>query len=1271
MLATDTYWRETLAGSEHTPYPPLPPFVEQAEANKVVEYCMKDVHASSFVYAAWALITGRMTDSEDIIFGVPVFETSTLVPLRIRLGQSKTVATYLKTVQQEAANVAQFSSLGLVGISKLSSDCAEACVFQTVLALDKLERNNIEQSSNYGLTIQLEKNGHDFYASALLDPRMVEPQLAFKLLCRLEFVTKQLAIAEPETPLDHLQIIPPRELSLIQEWNSIVPAEVERCIHNIVEEHVLTTPHSPAICAWDGGLTHRQLDELSTNLAHQLIDLGVGPEKVVPLCFEKSMWTVVAMFSVLKAGGAFVLLDPGLPDIRIEKICRQVKAATSITSVSCSARLASSTQHNIALCRETAEALASRTAVITDVNPRNAAYIIFTSGSTGEPKGCVIEHRSYCSAAFGHGKVLGMNSETRALQFGSYNFAGAIMETLMTLMYGGCVCIPSTEERATALAQVIGRLNANWAFLTSTVLALLRPEEVPSLRTICVGGEAIRHSQIKQWAPSVHLRQTYGSAETAAVVASSGLDPSAAVTNVGIPTTAKCWLTHPADINQLVPIGAPGEVVFEGPVIGREYIGNPEKTVEAFTGTPSWRGAFGTPASSSRFYRTGDIAIFRSDGSLELQGRKDTQVKIRGQRVELGEIEHQARLVSSELKEVAVDIATIGGRGSKLVCFMILQARGKSPEHVIATLRHRLQDVLPPYMVPSLFFPMSALPLTVSGKLDRRRLREMGVTMATEQQEKCLSALGGQNTQPTTENERQLHAIWSAVLKMEPKSIGINTSFFQLGGDSVSAMKVVTEARKCGMTLTMKDLFKRDTIAELADQTLAQPPSSSQQSQEDLIDVSSLSALGNVDLADADVDASNVEDIYPLTGVQELLVAATVATSQMVDYFILSLDYHGLDLQKLEGSCIKIIQKLPILRSCWLNLGGQFWQVVLQKIPNAFRKVSVPSETPAACQEFCLNDQHSVLTTHPTAAWILVEHDNGSIKLLLRASHAQYDAFSIPIIFQAVMDDYVGKDTLSQVGFPSYLSYISRQRSKSITHWKEALKGSKFTPLAPHMILSPESLASPPAIVVTQSEAHVPKRPARITPASLVRVAWAAVVARLTGTNDVVFGHVVAGRNADLPEVEKIVGCCLNILPERINFSSSTTAEELLRENQERIFMMGDADTLNCFDLLKECTNWPAEAKYDSILHHRVVDTEPEVRMPGGGVAHVQTLNFPVMPPFLFIVSVSKEDRFSLELFGNTHLVSPEVAQKMIDDLARLVEKLCTSMGMSASAILD
>ena len=248
---------------------------------------------------------------------------------------------------------------------------------------------------------------------------------------------------------------------------------------------------------------------------------------------------------------------------------------------------------------------------------------------TGAPKGCKIEHRSYCSAALNHGSVMTMSTNTRALQFGSYSFAGAIMEILMTLIYGGCVCVPSDEDRQSRLESAIIRLQANWAFLTSTVLRSLSPEMVPCLRTVCIGGEAIHAAQIPRWSRSLHLRQTYGSAETSAVVSSAHLTEHASTTDVGRPTTGRYWLVDSSDIDRLAPLGAAGEVVIEGPTIGREYLGEPEKTAAAFIKAPAWRRSFGAPETGSRFYRTGDVATYTADGAIQLLGRRDFQVKVR------------------------------------------------------------------------------------------------------------------------------------------------------------------------------------------------------------------------------------------------------------------------------------------------------------------------------------------------------------------------------------------------------------------------------------------------------------------------------------------------------------------------------------------------------------------------------------------------------------------------------------------------------------------
>ncbi|KAI0204629.1 hypothetical protein F4808DRAFT_414403 [Astrocystis sublimbata] len=1293
MLSPVKYWREALAGCEHTPYPPLPSFLSHPRASKIVQYRLRDlgndsgcVATSTLVYAAWALVTGCMTDSEDVIFGVKVPEGHEPIPFRSRLQGDQSIEAYLRAIHQQATEKLPQALMGLNQIAEISADCREACLFQTVLDVTNhpVDSSRLQQDDQHGLAIQFQLKDNQMDASAFLDPRMIEPQLVYKLLYRLGYVMQQLARAKPEAILADIEFIPPSEWSMIQELNSLVPPVAEKRIHDVIQDHASGRPNAQAVCAWDGEMTYQKLEEISTNVARRLVEAGVGPEKVVPLCFEKSKWTVVAMLAVLKAGGAFILLDRSLPAARIQNICRKVNAETCITSVSCESLLSSFVPNPMVLCNETAVSSVSGNETFrlhtASTTPRNAAYIIFTSGSTGEPKGCVVEHQSYCSAAFAHGEVLGMNSGTRALQFGSYNFAGAIMETIMTLMYGGCVCIPSDEDRSTALAQAIGKLNANWAFLTSTVLALIRPDDVPSLRTICVGGEPIRHSQIQEWAPRVQLRQTYGSAETAAVVASAGLNASSTIGSIGKPTTARCWLTHPADINRLVPIGAPGEVVFEGPVIGREYIGNPEKSSQAFIGAPTWREAFGPQSASSRFYRTGDIAVYKSDGSLELQGRKDTQVKIRGQRVELGEIEHQTRLASPGLKEVAVDIAVVGGRPT-LICFIVLASSedsitqasedyNGSSAKIIQTVRSQLEIVLPQYMVPSMFLPIATFPLTISGKLDRRRLREEGATMATRELLESRSAASKDLVQPSTETEILLQKIWSEVLKTEQSSIGINTSFFHLGGDSVSAMKVIAETRMSGMHLTIADVFRSDTIAGLAHEQSLRAQLTPPLSQSEFLDeLSSTSVLDTLDLKDTDVQRKDIEAIYPLTGVQDLLVSTSKSTGVLADYFLLDLR-SGLDLSKLEAGCRRACQSFPILRACWLRLQEKYWQVVLRDIDQPFRIIHASGDLAEFCQNFCLADMQSLLPTQPTAAWFLLKHESGDMKLALRMSHGQYDAFSMPLIFESVFDDYEGKGAPTQPAFPTFLSLASRRRSHSVAHWSEVLRGSQLTRIAPHTLPPAATLAAKATLVMTQAEAHLPSRPQKITPATLVRTAWAVLLSGLTGATDVVFGQVIAGRNAEIPQIDKIVGCCLNIVPERVDLTCLTTVAELLHANQEQLLKMGDADSLDCRDILEHCTNWPSEDNFDSILHHRDIDAEPEVQTPTGA-SRIKTLALPLLPPFLFVVSVSKGENISIELFGNSHLLTQDTTDTLARKLAQIVEKMGTNPDMPISYLLQ
>jgi amino acid adenylation domain-containing protein len=1222
-----------------------------------------------------------MTDSDVVVYGAAASRGNATIPVRVKLNGNQRVQEYLKEVQQQATEAIPYEQIGLDEIAKASTDCQKACTFQTVLVQSQ-DDSLLKQFSKYSLTVQIQHAGGQINTKASFDSRVIEPLLVFKMLRRLEFVMQQLNSATPERALNELEILPPLELDQIREWNSGVPPVVERCIHDIIQERVQAEPEEQAVCAWDGELTYRELNDLSSHVASHLVNLGVGPEKVVPLCFEKSMWTVVALLSVLKACGTFVLLDPGLPKGRVQSITKKVQAETAITSKACQNRLSPFVRQTVVLSKEAIESLISQSqrspSQMPKAVPSNSAYIIFTSGSTGDPKGCVVEHRSYCSAAFGHGKTLGMGKSIRVLQFGSYNFAGAIMEMVMTMLYGGCICIPSDEDRSVNLARTIGKLNANWAFLTATVLALLHPEDVSSLRTICVGGEPIRSSQIREWAPKVQLRQTYGSAETAAVVSSAGLVASSVVTSVGKATTCRCWITSPTNTNQLVPIGAPGEVVFEGPVIGRHYIGNPQKTAEAFIQAPSWRVAIGPVAASSRFYRTGDLASYKSDGSIELLGRKDTQVKLRGQRIELGEIEHQARQSSPDLKEVAVELSAFGGSDSRLICFLVLKssqanANGdgiildKRVKSVIQTVKSRLESLLPHYMVPSVLLPIPSLPLTASGKTDRRVLRQMGSALTAQQIMDLQPKPEEEKRQPSTQTAKQLQKIWSEVLKIDPATIGLDDSFFQIGGDSVSAMKVASEARTFGMNLKVADIFRQDTLVELAQQqSLNAEEAPEQLGRAILVEPSVKSTLLEELDSNFGIISADVASIYPLTGVQETLVATSVASGLMADYFYLDLDA-GLNVSDVERGCMKTLEKFPILRARFLQLQGKFWQVVPHQLGEAFSVYNVDGDLEECFRNFCLENVKSILPTQPPAAFILFKHDK-AMRLTVRWSHAQYDAFSAPLLFQSIFDGKQG-EIPAKPTFPTFLSYAAHQRPQSLAYWSRLLQGSHLTPIWPK-VRSGNPPNTMPEQIFGAAEAHLPHRTGKITHATLVRAAWAVLLSRMTCETDVIYGLVVAGRNAAIPAVEKIVGCCLNILPERVDFSSVKTVAELVHAVQEQYLSMGDADSLDFRDIIEYCTEWPAGSSFDTVLHHRNVDEEPAIQTPAG-ISRMKIFNNPLTSPFIFIVSVSRGENVGIELWANTHIMALETAKTMVCNLARIMEKLVTGMHMAMPEWLD
>ncbi|RYP75279.1 hypothetical protein DL771_002499 [Monosporascus sp. 5C6A] len=438
----------------------------------------------------------------------------------------------------------------------------------------------------------------------------------------------------------------PSDLAQIWQWNELVPASVHQCVHVIIQKRIDAQPDAPAICAWDGALTYAELGRLASDLARRLIDRGVGPDtaSIVPLCFEKSMWTAVAMLGVLKAGAGFVLIDPHQPEHRLRTIVEQVGADLIVSSPAqgqLSSRLA---PNSIVLSWQLFESPynpSGPSLLIPD--PSSVVYVAFTSGSTGVPKGALISHGNIASALHHQHGRMGFTAKTRFYDFSSYSFDASIGIFFTTLEAGGCICVPSEDDRRDNLVQSIGSLDANTVDLTPSVVALLSPELVPSVEILILGGEALQVRDVRRWWDSVRVMSFYGPCEctpTSTINYDAKIPEDAVHLGKGVGLVT--WLVDPEDHHSLVPLGAVGELLLEGPLVGLGYLDDPERTAASFIEDPVWllAGAAGRRGRRGRLYKTGDLVRYRDDGSLTFVGRKDTQIKIRGQRIELSEIEH-------------------------------------------------------------------------------------------------------------------------------------------------------------------------------------------------------------------------------------------------------------------------------------------------------------------------------------------------------------------------------------------------------------------------------------------------------------------------------------------------------------------------------------------------------------------------------------------------------------------------------------------------------
>lgn len=787
------------------------------------------------ILAGFEVFLHRMTGQTDVIVGVPaagqaasgryklVGHCVNLLPLRTLLDPHQTFSGYLKARKStvlDAYDHQQFTFGRLVQNLAIPRDSSRIPLVPILFNIDQgLEAEKLPFD---GLEVELFSNPRSYenfelfinatelkgkvtlecqYNTNLLDADTIRHRMA-------EFQTLlEGIVANSDHLVARLPLLPESEQQLLNQWNNTQTAyPQDRCIHQLVEAQVAKTPNKIAVIFEDQQLTYHDLDQKANQLAHYLQSLGVGPEVMVGLCCDRGLDMVIGVLGILKAGGAYVPLDPAYPQERIAFMTEDAQIAVLLTQSHLAADLPLSQASLICLDRDwTAISATSAGAQppASEITPENLAYIIYTSGSTGKPKGVQIPHRNAVNLLHSVRQQPGLRAEDTLLSVTTLSFDIAVSEVFLPLIVGARLVIVSREVASDGIQLLQAMETFKPTFMQPTpatwrMLLTAGWRGSPNLKMVSTG-EALPRELANQLLPlGKELWNLYGPTETTIWSAGYQIEATNQPITIGYPI-ANTQL-HVLDTNlQPLPIGVPGELHIGGVGLARGYLNRPELTTEKFIANPL------SSDPDVRLYKTGDLARWLPNGQVECLGRIDYQVKVRGFRVELGEIETNLLLHPAVKEAVAIVREDIPGEKVLVGYFVPTLVKAEDSHDFIAELRQFLKVRLPEFMVPTKFMALDAMPLTPNGKVDRKALPQPDIS----------KQLAASYTAPHTDLEQQIADIWAQVLNLN--RVGIHDNFFELGGYSLLAIQVVSRLRQAlQVEILMPHLFEVPTVADLA-----------------------------------------------------------------------------------------------------------------------------------------------------------------------------------------------------------------------------------------------------------------------------------------------------------------------------------------------------------------------------------------------------------------------------------------------------------------------
>ena len=1161
--------------------PTLPFGIEAAEgAGDVIERSRRALHptlaqglreqarrhgvsTASLVHLAWARVVGVLSNRADVVFGTVLLgrmqsgEGSErglgvfINTLPLRIDTAAEVVAALHGVHARLAALLAHEHASLALAQRCSAVPASSRLFGALLnyrhsaqarprdgegAWQGVRILGGEVRSNYPLTLSVDDLGDAFELDVLALPGMGAERIAGWMDNTLAGLLAGLAQATP-TRLDQVPVLGAEEQrQLLRDFNRSERAFARgQTVHALVEAQAALRPQAIAVVQQDRMLSYDQLNRQANRLAHHLLALGVMPDERVAVCLGRGPERVVGLLAVLKAGAAYVPIDPAYPPQRIAYLLQDSAPRLVLSEAATQTLLAGPPQVRIDL--PDWQHLPDHDPRVARLDDTCLAYVIYTSGSTGQPKGVMVEHRTLLNLMHWHCEAFDLHAGSHTASVAGFGFDAMAWELWPALGSGAVVHLPPASlagEQLDALLHWWLRQPLQIGFLPTPVAEhLLRSgQRHPTLRTLLTGGDRLRQFDVD---PGFALVNNYGPTE-ATVVATSAPMRVGGRLHIGRPiANARAYVLDAQ--RQPVPVGVVGELYIGGAGVARGYLDRPQLTAERFLADPFVDpvAALESPghgaARAARMYRTGDLVRWNPDGTLDYLGREDDQVKIRGMRIELGEIEAALR-EQPEVEEAVV-----------LVCDERLLAWFTSAAPVCAqALRRALRARLPGHMVPLACLPLQALPLTSHGKLDRRALPEP-----------TAQDLAGQAFDPPRgELEQAIAATWAQLLGID--QVGRHDNFFELGGHSLLAVSLVERLRQRDLHIDVRVLLGQPTVAALAacvgqgremsvpDNRV--PPDCNRITPAMLslaqLDQASIERI----VAHVPGGAANVQEIYPLAPLQEGILYHHLSAPQADPYLLrLPLTFDNLErLRQLTEALRQCIERHDSLRTAivWDGLPAPH-QVVWRKAELSVRAVR-PAEL-----ELCQTPLD--LGCAPLLELLHAQVPSGApVPAVLRFHHIVLDAMALDVLREELLACLAGQPP----GEPAvpYRNYVAQARLAADQAAQEAFfreqLGDIDEPTLPFGLREVHTMAAgleryrqrlEPALAARlRSQARL----LGVSLASLFHLAWARVLGAASGQQRVVFGTVLLGRLQAGQGAERGMGMFINSLPLRVELGAAT-----------------------------------------------------------------------------------------------------------------------------------